>query len=43
VTFARSGIEVRFDRCRWLNLLEVVEAYDVPASWSCRTGVCHPM
>jgi ferredoxin-NADP reductase/MOSC domain-containing protein YiiM len=40
VTFARSGIEVLFD-ARWLNLLEVAEACDVPASWSCRAGVCH--
>jgi ferredoxin-NADP reductase/MOSC domain-containing protein YiiM len=40
VTFARSGIEVHFDD-RWLSLLEVAEACDVPTSWSCRTGVCH--
>jgi ferredoxin-NADP reductase len=40
ITFARSGIEVHFDD-RWLSLLEVAEACDVPTSWSCRTGVCH--
>ena len=40
VSFARSGIAVRFDG-RWGNLLELVEACDVPADWSCRTGVCH--
>jgi len=26
---------------RFNNLLEAVEACDVPVSWSCRTGVCH--
>jgi ferredoxin len=31
---------VHFDN-RWLSLLEVAEACDVPTSWSCRTGVCH--
>jgi ferredoxin len=40
VTFARSGVEVHFDD-RWLSLLELAEACDVPTSWSCRTGVCH--
>ncbi len=41
VSFARSGITVRWrslqDRC----LLELAEACDVPVRWSCRTGVCH--
>jgi ferredoxin len=26
---------------RWRSRLEVAEACDVPANWSCRTGVCH--
>src|SRR4051812_13884761 len=40
VAFARSSLTVRFDD-RWGNLLELAEACDVPAAWSCRTGVCH--
>lgn len=40
VSFARSGIAVRFG-APWASLLELAEACDVPASWSCRTGVCH--
>jgi len=40
VSFARSGIAVRFGD-RWGSLLELAEACDVPADWSCRTGVCH--
>ncbi|MFF1674634.1 MOSC domain-containing protein [Streptomyces sp. NPDC058256] len=40
VTFARSGISVAFpDGER--SLLELADACDVPARWSCRTGVCH--
>ncbi|HKN96294.1 MAG TPA: MOSC and FAD-binding oxidoreductase domain-containing protein [Pseudonocardiaceae bacterium] len=40
VTFARSGISVPFpDSAR--NVLELADACDVPARWSCRTGVCH--
>lgn len=40
VAFARSGLTVPFaSRCQ--NLLELAEACDVPAKWSCRTGVCH--
>ncbi|HSZ38976.1 MAG TPA: MOSC and FAD-binding oxidoreductase domain-containing protein [Trebonia sp.] len=50
VTFARSGISARFpdgthpdgthpDGPR--SLLEFAESCDVPARWSCRTGVCH--
>jgi ferredoxin len=38
VTFARSGISTSFGSD---NLLELAEACDVPARWSCRTGVCH--
>jgi ferredoxin-NADP reductase/MOSC domain-containing protein YiiM len=41
VSFARSGISARFDDERWRSLLELAEDCDVPASWSCRTGVCH--
>ena len=40
VTFARSGIETRFDSAL-TNLLELAEACDVNSRWSCRTGVCH--
>ncbi|MGB2627653.1 MAG: MOSC and FAD-binding oxidoreductase domain-containing protein [Candidatus Acidiferrum sp.] len=40
VTFARSGITVAWDT-RFGSLLELAEACDVPARWSCRTGVCH--
>jgi ferredoxin len=40
VTFARSGITTPFTDDR-RNLLDLAEACDVPARWSCRTGVCH--
>jgi ferredoxin-NADP reductase len=40
VTFARSAISLHFGE-RWRSLLELAEACDVPADWSCRTGVCH--
>ncbi len=40
VSFARSGITVAWDR-KFESLLELAEACDVPARWSCRTGVCH--
>jgi ferredoxin-NADP reductase/MOSC domain-containing protein YiiM/ferredoxin len=40
VTFARSGIASPFDD-HLGNLLELADACDVPARWSCRTGVCH--
>ncbi|MFD3376649.1 MULTISPECIES: MOSC domain-containing protein [unclassified Streptomyces] len=40
VTFARSGISTPLpDSSR--SVLELAEACDVPARWSCRTGVCH--
>jgi ferredoxin-NADP reductase len=39
ITFSRSGLEVPFAE-RFANLLEFAEACDVPARWSCRTGVC---
>jgi ferredoxin-NADP reductase/ferredoxin len=40
VTFARVGLTVRW-RDDFASLLELAEACDVPARWSCRTGVCH--
>jgi ferredoxin-NADP reductase/MOSC domain-containing protein YiiM/ferredoxin len=40
VTFARSNLTVPWpDACP--SLLDLTEACDVPARWSCRTGVCH--
>ena len=40
VSFARSGLTVPW--CpEYGTLLELAEACDVPARWSCRTGVCH--
>ncbi len=40
VSFARSGITVPWDP-KFASLLELAEACDVPARWSCRSGVCH--
>jgi ferredoxin-NADP reductase/MOSC domain-containing protein YiiM/ferredoxin len=40
VTFVRSGLAVPWDS-RFGSLLELAEACDVPAQWSCRSGVCH--
>jgi ferredoxin-NADP reductase/MOSC domain-containing protein YiiM len=40
ISFTRSGLTVRWDS-RFSSLLELAEACDVPAQWSCRTGVCH--
>jgi ferredoxin-NADP reductase/MOSC domain-containing protein YiiM/ferredoxin len=40
VGFARSGLTVHWD-ARYASLLDLAEACDVPARWSCRTGVCH--
>jgi len=40
VTFARSNVTVPWDPS-YTSLLELAEACDVPASFSCRTGVCH--
>jgi hypothetical protein len=40
VSFARAGLTVPWND--WFcSLLELAEACDVPADWSCRTGVCH--
>lgn len=41
VSFARSGITVRWRPWEEQSLLELAEACDVPVRWSCRTGVCH--
>src|SRR5262245_38030982 len=41
VSFARSGIAVRWSPSEYRSLLELAEACDVPVRWSCRTGVCH--
>src|SRR5213078_1225500 len=40
VAFARAGLTVPWDET-FGTLLELAEACDVPARWSCRTGVCH--
>jgi ferredoxin-NADP reductase len=40
VTFARSGLSVRYDAERG-TLLDLADACDVPTRWSCRSGVCH--
>jgi ferredoxin len=40
VAFLRSGLTIAWDE-RYGSLLELAEACDVPADWSCRTGVCH--
>jgi ferredoxin-NADP reductase len=40
VQFARSGISAPMAAAP-STLLEFAEACDVPARWSCRTGVCH--
>jgi ferredoxin-NADP reductase/MOSC domain-containing protein YiiM len=40
VTFARSGISAPFPAGTG-SVLELADACDVPARWSCRTGVCH--
>ena len=41
VSFARSGLVVRWRPGQEQSLLELAEACDVPVRWSCRTGVCH--
>ena len=40
ISFARSGVTAGWSDS-YRSLLEVAEACDVPAQWSCRTGVCH--
>jgi len=39
VTFARSGITAPIGDVH--SVLDLADACDVPARWSCRTGVCH--
>src|SRR5205823_2377553 len=41
VSFARSGIAAHWKTSAYQSILELAEACDVPARWSCRTGVCH--
>jgi ferredoxin-NADP reductase/MOSC domain-containing protein YiiM len=40
VSFSRSGLTVPWP-ADGTSLLDLAEACDVPARWSCRTGVCH--
>ena len=40
MAFVRSDLTVPWD-AGYGSLLELAEACDVPARWSCRTGVCH--
>jgi ferredoxin-NADP reductase/MOSC domain-containing protein YiiM/ferredoxin len=40
VSFVRSDLTVPWST-DYASLLELAEACDVPARWSCRTGVCH--
>lgn len=40
ISFARSGIAAHWESS-YQSILELAEACDVPARWSCRTGVCH--
>jgi ferredoxin-NADP reductase/MOSC domain-containing protein YiiM len=40
IAFSRSALTIAWDE-RYGSLLELAEACDVPADWSCRTGVCH--
>jgi ferredoxin-NADP reductase/MOSC domain-containing protein YiiM len=40
VTFARSGISSPFTDSK-RSVLDLADACDIPARWSCRTGVCH--
>jgi len=41
VSFARSGVVAHWNASAYQSILELAEACDVPARWSCRTGVCH--
>lgn len=41
VSFARSGIAAHWNSAAYRSILELAEACDVPARWSCRAGVCH--
>ena len=41
VSFARSGVTAHWKGSAYQSILELAEACDVPARWSCRAGVCH--
>ncbi len=41
VSFSRSGVAAHWKASAYGSILELAEACDVPARWSCRTGVCH--
>ena len=41
VSFTRSGIAAHWNASAYRSILELAEACDVPARWSCRAGVCH--
>ena len=40
ISFVRTGLTVHWDE-KFASMLELAEACDVPARWSCRAGVCH--
>lgn len=40
ITLIKSNLSFNWNP-RFGNLLEMIEACNVPANWSCRTGVCH--
>ena len=40
VTFSRSDLAVPWDD-RYLSLLDLAEACDVPVGFGCRNGTCH--
>src|SRR5262249_12931225 len=42
VTFARSGVAAHWKVSSYQSILELAEAWEVPARWSCGPGVCHP-
>jgi ferredoxin len=41
VSFARSGIAVRWNATAYQGILELAGACDVPVRWAWRSGVCH--
>jgi len=41
ISFARSGISTHWNASRYVSILEMAEACDVPVRWACRTSVCH--
>ncbi|OWT72986.1 MULTISPECIES: MOSC and FAD-binding oxidoreductase domain-containing protein [unclassified Achromobacter] len=41
ISFARSGVSAHWNGAAYRSILELAEACDVPARWSCRSGVCH--